>query len=140
MSYWNNCGTYENEARVLSQLVPGSGQADTFKGELWRAATRIYYDYYNNGFGNNWLAPAAFLIDNIKLSPEVKRTLFEHANGNVAQSNLDSEMETMIDDVVTVLLTIDLSDNTTDMWGYKSRSNTEFLFDEEWAGHEYDEY
>ena len=41
--------------------VPPSGGCATLKGEIMRAAGRIHYDYYNNGFGNNWSGALNFL-------------------------------------------------------------------------------
>lgn len=52
-SYW--CGTGAHEKlyrRLFKLLVPKSGNADTAQGELLRAMSKIYYDYYNNGCCN----------------------------------------------------------------------------------------
>ena len=43
---------FERQNELHNQLVPKSGAADSVHGELLRAATRIYYDLYNNGGGN----------------------------------------------------------------------------------------
>lgn len=44
----------ETQYKVLyERLVPESGKCETLEGELLRAVSRIYYDYTNNGFGNN---------------------------------------------------------------------------------------
>jgi hypothetical protein len=49
-SYWNNTGVYQQEYdRLYKELVPNSGSADTLRGELIRAISRISYDWYNNG-------------------------------------------------------------------------------------------
>ena len=49
-SYWNKNGAYQTEYNELySKLVPDSGEADTIQGELIRSASRLTYDYYNNG-------------------------------------------------------------------------------------------
>jgi hypothetical protein len=37
---------------LFNKLVPASGEASTAHGEVLRAATRIYYDVYNNGLCN----------------------------------------------------------------------------------------
>lgn len=131
MTYWNNKGKYETEAAELQKLVPGYGNCDTYKGEVWRAATKIYHDYFNNGFGNNWMKPAAFLINNIELPEEVKLILFEHANGNFSDEKYDEEMELMIDTVIVALRSFNDTPNTVDMWEYKVPYELERQFWEE---------
>lgn len=59
--YWNNVGKYQLEIEELEDLVPGAGAAETLAGEMFRAATRIYYDAFNNGFGNNTSGAMNFL-------------------------------------------------------------------------------
>ena len=49
-SYWNETGAYNTEYDILyKQLVPAMGEADTVNGELLRASSRLYYEYFNNG-------------------------------------------------------------------------------------------
>lgn len=49
-SYWNETGAYNKEYDILyKQLVPAVGEADTVNGELLRASSRLYYEYFNNG-------------------------------------------------------------------------------------------
>lgn len=61
-SYWNDTGKYQTEyTRLFEQLVPASGNCDTLAGELIRSASRIGYDFYNNGFGNNTSGALNFL-------------------------------------------------------------------------------
>lgn len=48
--YWGNNGAYQEEYdRLYEELVPAQGAATTTNGELIRAASRLAYDYYNNG-------------------------------------------------------------------------------------------
>jgi len=44
----------ENKAfdALWSKYVPGSGNAETAKGEAIRAVGRLEHDYFNNGYGN----------------------------------------------------------------------------------------
>lgn len=52
-SYWDNNGAYEKEYNKLYEtLVPSSGVSPTHHGELVRCISKIYYDFYNNGFCN----------------------------------------------------------------------------------------
>lgn len=49
-SYWNNNGAYQEEHdRLWEELVPSSGSASTIHGELIRAASRLFYEFCNNG-------------------------------------------------------------------------------------------
>lgn len=54
MKYWACEGKFQEDYdKLFSELVPMSGKCDTVAGELVRSANRVYYDAYNNGFGNN---------------------------------------------------------------------------------------
>lgn len=63
MNFWDHTHSLAAEYDRLSDtLVPGSGKCDTMQGELIRAASRIGYDWYNNGWGcNNWSGSVVFL-------------------------------------------------------------------------------
>jgi len=53
-SYWDESSPYFQEYQdYWQELVPQMGEATTLQGELLRCASRIAYDYYNNGFGND---------------------------------------------------------------------------------------
>jgi hypothetical protein len=98
--YWDNNGQYEDKAAELQELVPSSGETDTLRGELWRAATKIYYDYYNNGWGNDWRAPFAFIDKYGNMSPDVSEYLFDHASGIVVGRGEDMKLEKFIDEII----------------------------------------
>lgn len=52
-TYWNGKGRYQDiYTELWDRLVPSQGRASTTAGELLRSISKIYYDYYNNGFGN----------------------------------------------------------------------------------------
>jgi hypothetical protein len=63
-SYWNNCGaeqaTYD---RLYAELVSNEGDSATVEGELLRAISKVYYDNYNNGLGNDMRGPVAFMME-----------------------------------------------------------------------------
>ena len=49
-SYWNSNGAYQAEYdKLYGELVPASGSAETLKGELIRAISRLVYEHCNNG-------------------------------------------------------------------------------------------
>jgi hypothetical protein len=52
-SFWNsNSPMQERYEELFEKLVPTFGESITSHGELLRCVGRIYYDRYNNGFGN----------------------------------------------------------------------------------------
>lgn len=49
-SYWSSTGTYQEQFdKLYEEMVPSSGSAKTFNGELIRAISRLFYEYCNNG-------------------------------------------------------------------------------------------
>jgi hypothetical protein len=130
-TYWGNAGKYEAEAAVLATLVPMQDHCATFKGEVWRAATKIYYDYYNNGWGNTWKAPAAFLITHVDLPESVITALYDHANGNMHDNDCNTEIELMIDAVIEQLRDVEDRPNVVDMWEFEADWEMDRKFEEE---------
>lgn len=56
--YWNETSKHSAvQERLSAELVPASDEANSVHGMLLRAATRIYYDVYNNGGWN--------MVDNV---------------------------------------------------------------------------
>ena len=50
MSYWNRTGKHQEEYdKLYDAIVPNSGNSDTVEGEMLRAASRLYYRYFNDG-------------------------------------------------------------------------------------------
>jgi hypothetical protein len=53
-TYWDHKGKYQKEYEKLSaKLVPQSGKAPTYEGELLRCLGNFYYDRFNNGHCND---------------------------------------------------------------------------------------
>lgn len=64
--YWDGNGKYQaKQDELYDRLVPAVGKSHCMAGELLRAANRVYYDAYNNGFGNNTSGAAKFLQANL---------------------------------------------------------------------------
>ena len=78
MNFWNEDHPLSaDNTRLFGELVPSSGSCPTVQGECLRAASKIGYDWYNNGWGcNNWSGAVVFLR--------------RHANG-LAQNRTDDE-------------------------------------------------
>lgn len=49
MSYWSNKGDLQDWADQIEKDVPSSGHAETLAVELFRCASNVYYEIYNNG-------------------------------------------------------------------------------------------
>jgi len=50
--YWNSKGKYQKEYDKLWKSVPDSGECEDEDLEILRINSKLYYDYYNNGFCN----------------------------------------------------------------------------------------
>ncbi|MCP6727123.1 MAG: hypothetical protein KJI69_03805 [Patescibacteria group bacterium] len=51
-SYWSQKGKYQNEADVLNKLVPNEGESPDRNVDLYRRASNLYYEIFNNGGDN----------------------------------------------------------------------------------------
>lgn len=56
LTFWDNTHPLSAQNEALNDaLVPMQGPCETLQGELLRSATKINYDWFNNGWGcNNW--------------------------------------------------------------------------------------
>lgn len=107
--YWYGKGRYQKEADQLADLLPVSGPTDSLKGEIWRAANKIAYQWYNNnwGNGNEWASAAQFLIDHVPLPPHIKSILYRHGLGVPAGRDFEPEITEMLDIVIEYLRKVD---------------------------------
>lgn len=109
----NPAELFDDYAKLWDKLVPASGKCETVEGELLRAATRLTYDYYNNGFGNNWSNSYAYLRDFKKNYPEIAgrmdtgnalSVLRPYKNGRMMTSNMDTPQDTKIQEALLRLM------------------------------------
>lgn len=139
-AYWDQVGKYQDLYNELfAQLVPSAGKCATVEGELIRAASKIYYDYYNNGFGNNWSGPWKFLEQfsgRIPLADELEK-LKPYSHGRMADSrSVDSALDSMVDKVMEYVQSKngEFTPNTSDMWDLQEPDDVgerEFLDDDD---------
>ena len=127
-TYWNGKGKFQNEYnQMMDELVPVSGNCDTLAGELVRSASRLGYDFYNNGMGNNTSGALNFLKHHSAIDDDVYDTIYEYTRGRLYNGNYNGDVfhyaiERMIDQTMAmivnnpVLLTIK---NTEDMFDYE---------------------
>lgn len=127
-TYWNGNGKFQTQYNeCLDKFVPVSGNCDTLAGELVRAASRLGYDFYNNGMGNNTSGALNFLQQNSAIDDDVYSTIYEYTRGRVYNGNYDGDklhlaIEKCIDQTLAMivnnpqLMTIE---NTEDMFDYE---------------------
>lgn len=48
-NYWGNGGMHKERLEEFNNLLPESGSSDKLEIEQFRAITRLYYRYYNDG-------------------------------------------------------------------------------------------
>ena len=72
--FWNDTHPLSpNYKELITALVPDADNCATVEGEYLRAANRIAYDLFNNGWGcNNWSGAVVFLKKNIHALPHMK--------------------------------------------------------------------
>lgn len=90
-TYWNHQGKFQAAYDELVKLMPGMGKADTVAGELVRAISRLGYDFYNNGMGNNTSGAANFLRDKGAIDPDTYATIYEYTRGQLYQGNYEGD-------------------------------------------------
>jgi hypothetical protein len=122
--------------RLYALLVPGEGKCATLEGELLRASSKIYHDYYCNGFGNNWSGAYKFLNINLGLKATERKILAQYARGKIckrtatmysANDKVAAVLEDIGNRVVNHVLSVERSGvaftvNTEDMWDLQEKS------------------
>ena len=130
LTYWNNKGTYQADYDRLVQLMPMSGKCETVAGELIRAASKLAYDFYNNGMGNN-TSGAVNYLDHLCVfdydNTNVFGKIYEYTRGKIYNGNYDGDelqmaIERMIDYTVQFILenpSLETQENTLDMFDFE---------------------
>lgn len=127
-TYWNGNGLYQREyEQMMEDLVPASGKCDTLAGEMIRAVSRLGYDFYNNGMGNNTSGALNFLDSQGVGDRETLATIYGYTRGRIYNGSYDGDslqeaIERLIDRTVGMivrnpqLMTVE---NTEDMFDYE---------------------
>jgi hypothetical protein len=103
--YWGNVPPEFN--RLWGDLVPDSGAASTLEGELLRAANRLYYDYFNNGFGNNTSGAENFLRNFGGGSTRLMKalnTVHPYTRGIMPERSEEPQIELALDAIFDTIL------------------------------------
>ena len=150
MGFWNQDHPLSKEfSRLWDEYVPMSGATDYVETELLRAANRIIYDWYNNGWGvNNKTAELEFLQSH-ELFSNVSVEDLAYQNGDKHEAYMDDELATIIALVIDAeesnsLTPLDgdpLSEMGMDQrdWDYLSGDEDEDEEDDWYEDEEYDD-
>lgn len=105
-TYWSGNGKHQVWYDMnQTLLVPDEGPAPTLEGEMLRAASTLYYDYYNNGMCNNTSGAANFLTHcniehNLGITDELFDISIEANTDTYAITELARQLEKVIDEVI----------------------------------------
>jgi len=126
-TYWNQQGLYQADYDRLVEAMPAMGKCDTVAGEMIRAASKLGYDFYNNGMGNNTSGAINFLAE-AGVFPtyhddETYSTIYEYTRGQVYQGRYDGDglqcaIERMVNRTIEFILArpeLETAPNDTDM-------------------------
>lgn len=126
-TYWHGRGKHQAEYDRLILLMPDSGQCDTVAGELIRSATRLAYDLYNNGMGNNTSGAVNFLRAKGAITEQTHSTIYAYTRGRLYDGHYEGDalqvaVEHMMDSTVEMVLAnpqLETQPNSEDMFEYE---------------------
>lgn len=140
--YWNNPSAEYHE--LYNALVPDSGAAKTIEGELLRAATRLYHDYFNNGFGNNVSGAENFIrtfgpreravVNALNVIHPYTRCDNSELDGNKrAEQQVEIALDVIVDYVIRQIQQANgnYHPNTDDMFNYSDEDDPDPYQDDE---------
>jgi hypothetical protein len=126
--YWHQAGKHQADyVRLCDELIPSMGAADTVAGEMLRSATRLAYDLYNNGMGNNTSGAVNYLLRKGVIDKDTHRTIYEYTRGQQYDGHYEGDalqvaIEKTIDATVELILahpTLATTANTEDQFEFE---------------------
>jgi hypothetical protein len=135
-TYWNDNGQYQAEYKRLIELMPASGGSTVVAGELIRAVSRLGYDLYNNGMGNNTSGAVNMLLELGAIDAEVHATIYPFTRGRLYAGNYTGDrvqlaIESAVDSTIEHILAnpaLETEPNPHDMFDW---ADEEEMFCEE---------
>lgn len=148
LKYWGSSTPDQKTlAELFKKLVKPQGMSDTVEGELLRAINKIYYDYYNNGFGNNWSGALRYLDNNATFqSMKDAYTLEPFSRGRMPTTSdkpaIEKALDDLMDGVIAQILAAgdNLQKNTQDMFDLQQPDDHGYEDDDEEDEDEDDNY
>ena len=128
-TYWNKAGKYQADYDRLVEAMPDMGNCDTTAGEMIRAASKLGYDFYNNGMGNNTSGAINFLDEQGVFDMDrtnIYGVIYEFTRGRVYDGRYNGDalqvaIERMVDMTIELILAnpyLETQKNTLDMFDY----------------------
>lgn len=130
-SYWSGTGKHQAlYDSIFETLVPDMGKAPTKEGEMLRAVSKLYYDYYNNGMCNNTSGAANFLAESPiskKVEIELDKIYYACNTGGYTSKNLEFELEAVVNEVLEYIISKDgnYEPNSVDMYDFQEPTDYE---------------
>lgn len=142
-TYWNGNGKFQADYDRLVEAMPMMGRCDTVAGELIRAVSKLGYDFYNNGMGNNTSGALNFIGQYPALDAKTFSTIYEYTRGRVYNGRYEGDalhvaIEHMIDSVLEMIVrnpileTLPNEVDMLDLSDEEERYDDEY-YEEEWA-------
>lgn len=149
-NFWS--GTHPLSAKqtaLFEELIPSIGTCETIEGEMLRAASRIHYDLFNNGWGcNNWSGAVMYLATYAptyapSLDLNLLNKVHEYSHGEPSPAkSLSEKYYKIVTDIVEAIVT-DISEtrtpNDVDMFDLQEDDYQEEEYYEDEGGYEDDE-
>ena len=126
-TYWNKQGKFQAEFDRLVELMPIMGACDTVAGEMIRSVSRLGYDLYNNGMGNNTSGAVNFLLEKGAIDRRTWSTIYDYTRGLTYSGRYEGDalqvaIERAVDMTVEMIMRnpqLLTMANTEDMFDYE---------------------
>lgn len=109
-TYWNQKGRYQEVYdKIFAEFIPSHGEAKNHHAEAVRCISRIYYDFFNNGFCNaidedrDWTEYYEKLIYNVYEYLEYNTLETVESNATLKSYNdskIEMQLEKLTDEVL----------------------------------------
>ena len=115
-SYWNHNGELQELYDKLSEeLVPDVGNCKTLQGEVLRAASKLYYRWFNDGdriqdggykpeFGPSVMNAFGFLLAKADSNIDLRKLQFNALLRNVSNADSEEEYEEALEELATAAI------------------------------------
>lgn len=138
-TYWQSTGPHQQEYdRLFNELVSDSGMSATIEGEILSASTRLAWEFFNNGGGNNVSGAFYYLRQHLPFfRQEWTDALIPYVSGSGGYFCSNAQLcsvEEILDAAVQYVAARDgdHQDNHQSYWDL-NRKETGFEISESWA-------